>query len=341
MRMVLDARVRLIEVIEKEEKGKEMEMEGGEGKEREREREREDNEKKDGNVASATATRAPPNQVLGPQAVHHTSPENLKVAKNSAPLAIMHRRTTAIDKYVKAQCAKIPLEAPQRPQRRSMRILESVQKHAQDKLTITSIEKEEQSPVMAGPVEKVIVEGLSGQVAQGGGAKAEMGKEKEATIKIKCPILKPKAGAGVVKRAVVRGLRGRFVEKAKGSVEMGKEVENRSIAPSTTTDKVTGTHPARNPSEVLHGPQRRSMRIIESMQKSARRGKETAVDALAEGEIGEGNGLVRQIAVAVPVDVKSQIMKPRAGAGVQKRRGRGRSSGGLSGKPPGDKKQTI
>jgi len=451
--MAQDAMARLTEAIEQGEEEEEEEVEEGkeEGKEKEKEKE------KDGNVPTATVTTAPPagTRILGPQAAHHTSSENSKVARSSAPLAMVHRTITATDKCIRAYWAGISRRTPQPPLRRSMRIMELVQKRAQDKLAVASSGQEEE-PALAAPIGKVIVEGPSGQVAQKTKAKADMGKEKKAAVKIKCPILKPKAGAGVTKkavakglrdgieqkvkardrvergksitaatttdgatempqfrappkvlppqrqsmritesmqksaqeegessvaarakrekapgaglrgqiaeravidtkskvlkpragagvtkRAVVRGMRGRIGAKAKGSVEMEKELENQNVTPSTTSDKANEAPRARNPPKVLHGPRRRSMRIIESMLRPAQREEGIAAPALAEGEEIAGRGLIRQIAVAVLINVKPPIPKSRTGAGVQKRKGRGRSCGDRSGKPPGGKEPSA
>ena len=123
-------------------------------------------------------------------------------------------------------------------------------------------------------------------------------------------------------RSIVGDLRGRIVGKAKGKGEMKKGVEGQSIATATTTDKATKGPRTKAPPKVPRSPQRRSMRI-ESMQKSGREEGKSTVTTLVEGRKVAEAGSRRLIAVAVVINVKSPILKPKAGAGVPKREGKG------------------
>ncbi|PUU82829.1 hypothetical protein B9Z19DRAFT_1120097 [Tuber borchii] len=193
------------------------------------------------------------------------------------------------------------------PQHRNMGIIGLIQRSAQKEgLSAAAVQVEKEK----------IVGGLRGKVAS------------KAAIDGKSAILKPRAGAGVMKKAVVGGMRGRIAAGTKGSIGIAKEVENQSITSATTTDKVIDTPRGRTSPEVLHSAQRRSVRIIELAQKSALKERKSAEGALVEGRKIAGDGLSRQIAVAVLIDVKPQILKPRAGAGVSKREDSGKLRGG-------------
>jgi len=349
------ALVRLSEVIkqgEKKGKEKEMKMEAEretklkEYKEKEMEMEvemetklKEYKEKKDGSIATTTTVTTPAPtgaQILAPQVAHRTSPERLKIEKNSTSSAIMHRKIATTGKVVKVPRARTPREALQCSKRRSMRIFESVKKHAQDKLVVASSMQEEGSTVTS-PAQKA-VEGLRSQIATMTKGKAEMKKVKETTIKVNSPLLKPRDGAGIAKKTAVGGLKCRIVKKAKAKAEMTKEVENQSITPAATIDRVTEAPPARTPPEVPQSLQCRSMRTTESAHKpgqdklavaSARREEGLAVDAQVEKAIADL--LSSQIAPKTKakaemekvreatIKVNSQLLKPRAGAGITKK----------------------
>ena len=357
--MVHEAYMELAGMIDQEKEKEKKEKEEKKVKEEKKEKEKEDKEKKkDDNVASTTTATSPPTetQILAPQVAHQASPENLRVTKNSTPLAIVHGGITISDKFMRAPWARTPREAPQRPQRRSMHVMESGQKHAQDKLVVASSAQEEEGPV---------VDALVGQVAQKTKAKVEMGKEKEkgATIKVESPILKPIAGTGVTKKAVVKGLRDRIAQKVKSKAEMGKEkgvaikvespilkpmagtrvvkeavvrglrdrnaqkakakggVDNgKSITAVIATDRVTRLPRSGTLSpEVLCAPQRRSMRIIGLMQKSAQEEGVSAAAVQVKKEKVVGVGLRGQVAAKAAIDGKSAILRPRAGAGITKK----------------------
>jgi len=189
-----------------------------------------------------------------------------------------------IDKVREVPPASALPKVLQTPQRRSMRIFESTRKHGHDKLAVAPTGQCE-VPAVAAQVEKVIVDLLGGHIAPETKAKAEMEKGNEATIKINSPILKPRAGAGVTKKTPVRTLRSRIEEKKgkpKGKIE--KRDEGESIT-ATTTTTITD--------QVTEPPRSR-----------------------APCEV------LRQLAAAVLIDVKSPILKPREGAGVSKRGGR-------------------
>ena len=327
------ALVRLSEAIEQGEKEKEkelkmkMEMEA---------KLKEYKEKMDRSIATTTVTAPVPTgaQIPALQVAHRTSPESLKIKKNPTSSAIMHRKIVTTSKVMKVPRAKTPREASQCSQRRSMRIIESVKKHAQDKLAVASNTQEEGS-AMTSPAKKA-VEGSRSQIATMTKAKAGMKKVKEATIKVNSPVLKPRANAGITKTAV-KGLKSRIVKKAKAEVEMAKEVENQSIT-SATIDRVTEAPPARTPPEALQSLQRRSIRIIESAHKpgqdklavaSARQEEGLAVDAQVEKVIADL--LSSQTAPKIKakagmekgkeatIKVNSQLLKPRAGAGITKK----------------------
>ncbi|PWW74219.1 hypothetical protein C7212DRAFT_346159 [Tuber magnatum] len=220
-------------------------------------------------------------------------------------------------------------------QRRSMRIIESRKKSAQGeggpdapvlggrantpkKGLMSQIVEEAstkaKSPVLkprtgAGVVKKTVVGGLRGRIAAK--AKAGMGEE-------------PRAGAGVVKKTALRGLRGRIAAKAKAG--MGEEVKNQTITPATTTDKVTKAPRARVPREVSQGSRRRGVRTTESGKKSVQGEAGSAAPAPVQRGKAPGDGLGGQDQEA-STKAKSPILKPKAGAGVPKRRGRGGACG--------------
>ena len=468
--MIRGAVVRLSEVIKLGEKGKEkdtdtdmemeMEMEVKVKMEMETETEmKEYKEMEDHSITATTVTTAAPigAQIPAPQTAHHISPESLKIEQSSTSPAIIYGKVSSAGKVTKALRGRTLGETPQRSQRRSMRIMESQKKHAQDKLTIASTNQEDtvtspnrsqittmnktrvgmengkgglvkavakvdsrilkprdgarvtkktsvgelgnrimkktksgggmakevgnqsitlaatidkvteappasalpkvlqtpqrrsvrifestrkrghdrlavaptgqgEVPAVAAQVEKVIVDLLGSQITPETKAKAEMEKGNKATIKINSPILKPRAGAGVTKKTPVGSLRSRIEEKkGKPKGEIEKRDQGESITATTTTtitDQVTEPPRSRAPCEVLRGPQRRSMRIMESMQKLATEEGESTRTALVEGKKLAGGGSKRQFAAAVLIDVKSPILKPREGAGVSKRGGR-------------------
>ena len=313
------ATIKLNEVIKKEKK-RVMEIKKLKKEERE-----DDNITATAVTTTAVTTVAPTApQILAPQVVHQTSPESLGTAKSSTPPPTINRKITTTDKVKKVPRRKTPRKMLQRSQHRSMPITELAQKSGQGRLIVSSTAPEE-GPATTGPVKKTI-EGLSGHAP----LKAEaivVTEEKEglanAGIKVNSPALKPRAGAGVMKKkAIVGDLRGRIVGKAKGKGEMKKGVEGQSIATATTTDKATKGPRTKAPPKVPRSPQRRSMRI-ESMQKSGREEGKSTVAALVEGRKVAEAGPRRQIAVAVVINVKSPILKPKAGAGVPKREGKG------------------
>ena len=289
-------------------------------------------EKEDDNITAtavtttAVTTVAPTApQILAPQVVHQTSPESLGIAKSSTPPPTINRKITTTDKVKKVPRGKTPRKMLQRSQHSSMPITELAQKSGQDRLIVSPTAPEE-GPATTGPVKKTI-EGLSGHAPPKAEARVVKEEEKEgpvnAGIKANSPALKPRAGAGVTKnKAIVGDLRGRIVGKAKGKGEMKKGVEGQSIATATTTDKATKGPRTKAPPKVPRSPQRRSMRI-ESMQKSGREEGKSTVAALVEGRKVAEAGPRRQIAVAVVINVKSPILKPKAGAGVPKREGKG------------------
>ena len=178
------ALVKLSEAIKQSEKEKKkelkMEMEA---------KLKEYKERKDGSIATTTVTTPAPTGA--PQAAHRTSPESLK---SPTPSAIMHRKIVTTGEVVKVPRARTPREASQCSKRRSMRIIESVKKHAQDKLAVASNTQEGSTTTR--PAKKA-VEGSRSQIATMTKAKAEMKKVKEATIKVNSLVLKPRAGAGI------------------------------------------------------------------------------------------------------------------------------------------------
>ena len=286
-----------------------------------------DKENEDDNITTTAVTTVSPtaSQILAPQVAHQTSPGPLDTAKSSPPTPTINRKITTTDKVKKAPRGKTPRKMLQPSQHRGMRITESAQKSGQGRLTVASTSREE-GPSMTGPVKKTIKE-LSGHIPLRAEARVATEKEKEgpvnAVIKANSPALKPRAGAGVTKKKAIAGdSKGRSVEKAKGKGEMEKGVEDQSIISTTTADKVTERPRTRAPPKVLR-PQRRSVRIMESMQKSALKERESAEGTLVEGRKVAEAGSRRQIAVAVLINVKSPILKPKAGAGVPKREGKG------------------
>ena len=282
-------------------------------------------EKEDDNITTTAVTTVAPttSQILAQQVAHQTSPGPLGTAKSSTPPPTIIATT---DKVKKAPRSKTPRKMLQRSQHRSMRITELAQMSGQGRLIVASTTPEE-GPAMTGPVKKTI-EGFSGHTPPKAEAGVVTEKEKEeslnAGIKANSPALKPRAGAGVTKKkAIVRDLKGRIVGKAEGKAEMKKEAEGQSIATATTTDKATKGPRTRGLPKVPRSPQRRSQRIIESMQKSRQEEGKSAVAALAKGRKVAEAGPRRQIAVAVLINVKSPILKPKGGAGVPKREGKG------------------
>jgi len=328
--MVWDAVVKLTEVIKQGEEGQKEEREEDKEKamkamekmkvtmEMEMKRKmgiKEGEEKDDGGVTTTAVAPTGPagTQIPAPQLADHQSPGNLNTAKNLTPSAIMRRKIAIADKVTKAPHARTAREVPQGSHGRSKHIIESTQNPGQGKLLAASTAQEE-GPAVAAHVEKVIVDRVS---------EAAMEKGKEVTIKGKSQVLKPRAGGGVKKKGIVAGLSGRIRKHSKTSGGMGKEMENQSIAPPTTTDKAMEALHTRASHQVLHGPRRRSMRIIESMQKSApEEGGSAAANLVKEKEI-VGAELKREIAIAVVIDIKSPILKPKAGTGVLKRMDRG------------------
>jgi len=322
-----DAIIKLDQVIKKEKKHEEE----GKGREEKKmvmatdmqKKEQKEKEKEDDNITTTAVTTVAPTktQIPAPETAHQTSPGPLGVERNPTPSPITHQKITTTSKVRKAPRAKTPGEMLQRSRRRSLRITESSQKSGQGKPAVASTPREER-PTMTRPVKKTI-EGPSGQIPLKTEARVVLEKEKEgpanAATKANSPTLKPRAGAGVTKKTIVRDSRGRIVGKAKGN---GGVEKIKSTAVATTTDKATEEPRTRDPPEVLR-PRRRSMRIIESMKKSARKEGESAVDTLAEGRKVSGAGPKRMIAVAVLIIVKSPILKPKEGAGVSKRGGRG------------------
>ena len=338
------ALVRLSEAIkqgEKKEKEKEKEEKEKEEEEEELKMEmemeaklKEYKERKDSSIATTTVTTPAPTGA--PQVVHRTSPESLKIEKSPAPSAIMHTKIGTTGKVVKVPPASTPREASRCSQRRSIRIIESVKKHAQDKLAVTSKTQEEGSTVTR-PAKKA-VEGSRSQIATMTKAKAEMKKVKEATIKVNSLVLKPRAGGGITKKTAVKGLKSRIVKKAKAEVEMAKEVENQIITSATTIDRVTKAPPTRTPPEALQSLRRRSMRIIEAAHKpgqdklavaSTRQGEGLAEDAQVEKVIADllsSQTAPKTKAKAgmekgkeATIKVNSLVLKPRAGAGITKK----------------------
>ncbi|PUU82830.1 hypothetical protein B9Z19DRAFT_1120098 [Tuber borchii] len=310
-----NATVKLNEVIKKEKKMV-MEM-----------KKQRKEEKEDDNITTTAVTTVAPtaSQILVPQVAHQTSPGPLGTAKSSTPMPAINRKVATTDKVKKAPRSKTPRKILQRSQHRSMRTTELAQKSGQGRLTVASTAPEE-GAAMTGPVKKII-EGLSAHTPPKVEARVMTKKDKEgpvnAGIKANSPTLKPRASAGVTKKkAIVGGLRGRIAGKAKGKGGI-KGVEGQSIATATTTNKATKGPRTRTPPKMLRSPQRRSARIIESMQKSGREEGKSAVAALVEGRKVSEAGSRRLIAVAVLVNVKSPILKPKAGAGVPKREGKG------------------
>ena len=318
----LDAIIKIDQAIKKEKEKKKHE--GGEGKEEKKMvmatdlQMKEEEEEEDGNI---TTTAAPTEtQIPAPEMAHQTSSGPLGVERNPTPSPTTHRKTTTTGKVRKALRAKTPVEILKRYWRRNMRIAKSSQKSGHGKPAVASTAGEEQ-PTMTGPAKTT--DGSSGHTPLKTEARVVLEKEKEepanAAIMANSPILKPKAGAGVTKKTISRDSRGRIVGKAKGN---GGVEKIKSTAAATTTDKATEEPRTRDPPEVLR-PRRRSMRIIESMKKAAREEGESAVVTPVEGRKVSGAGPKRMIAVAVLIIVKSPILKPKGGAGVQKRRGRG------------------
>ncbi|PWW74221.1 hypothetical protein C7212DRAFT_365179 [Tuber magnatum] len=321
-------------------------------KEKEKEKERREKKKEqemmklkkdeNNNNTTTTTTRWVLAGVLVPTlpVANHTTPNH---QTNSTSSPIMHRKPAARDKVTEAPEARTPRDAPQGPQRRSMRIIQSAQKSEQDNLAGVPVAREEMGSATDAPVEKT-VEGLSGQISLKTKAKVGMGKGKGGLIQVvinaRCPVLKPKAYAGVAKTPV-GGLKGRIAAKTRAKVEM-EEMENQSITASTITDKATKAPRTRAPRGAPPSSQRRSLRIIESARKPVQ-GKLAIVPALQEeggatmdavfNKTVEGlggqivprtkakarTGKGKEASVQVVINAKSPILKPRAGAGVMKK----------------------
>ncbi|PUU81115.1 hypothetical protein B9Z19DRAFT_1168212 [Tuber borchii] len=338
--MVWDAIVKLSEVVKKEEEGKEEKEEKEKEKEKvmkamgkmrvamEMEMKRkmgikEREERDDGGVATTAVTTTGPTgtQIPAPQLADHQSPGNPNTAKSVTPSSIMRRKITIADKVTKAPHARIAREVSQGSHRRSKRIIESTQNPGQGKLPVAATAQEDGSAVAA-PVEKVIVDGMNGEIVPGAEAEVVMEKGKEVTIEGRSQVLKPRAGGGVKKKGIVASL-SRRIRKHSNSGGMGKETENQSITPPTTTDKATEARRTMALHQVPHGPRRQSVRIIEAMQKSAgKEGGSAAAGQVKQEETDKAESK-REIAIAVVINIKSPILKPKGGAGVQKRVDRG------------------
>lgn len=111
-----------------------------------------------------------------------------------------------------------------------------------------------------------------------------------AYVRTESAIRKPRTGAGVTKKkkTVARNLRSGSEQKvkAKGGMEKGM---GGQIIPTTATEAMEPP-PTKTSPEVLHGQRRRSMRIIELVEKAAREKGEPAAAGLDKGKEVVGGG---------------------------------------------------
>ncbi|KAG0135227.1 hypothetical protein HOY82DRAFT_552135 [Tuber indicum] len=276
---------------------------------------------------------------LAPTVAHSASPEYMSIATSSVPSQIVLNEGATTGKAVKTPRTRTPRQAPQGPPRRSLRIIASAQKSRKGVSVTGSIAQEGGGTVVDTPVPKkeIVAGGLGGQI------------EMEPVIKVKSPILKPRAGTGIAKKKVTAEyLKGLLVANIKALVEMKGEMElkeNQGITTTTPTVTLTetqipaslGVHPlstkspntargstpspdkakkaprVKTPHRKTQGPRRRSARITESARKSAQ-----VKPAAQEG------------GAKVDAKPKSPILRPRAGSGVTKKTGAGGSKGRIS-----------
>ena len=288
-------------------------------REKEKEKEKEKKEKEDDIIVTPTITAAAPNVAPVPtQHVAYQTPlRPLGIVEGPTPSLIMHRKITTADKANAPPAS--PCEVLQGSRRRSVRIIESTQKLENDKFAVFATAQEE-GFALTSPV-KGTAQGPRSQMASKTKAKVRVERGKYATVKTESTILKPRAGAGVMKKTAVRSFRSGTAEKAKakGGMEKGMESPGQSIIPTTATDEATEPPLTKTSPEALHGQRRRSMRIIESIEKSAREKGESSAAGLAKEKEIVGGGYRGQIAVEVVINAEPPILKPKAGAGISKR----------------------
>ncbi|PUU81116.1 hypothetical protein B9Z19DRAFT_1077884 [Tuber borchii] len=295
-----DAAIKLNAVINREKK-----KEKGKGK-----------EKEDGNIFTPTITDAAPNaaQVPTQHVAHQTPLRPLGIVGRPPPSPNMRRKITTADEVNTPHAS--PCEVLQSSRRRSMRIIGSAQKPENDKFAVIATAQEEEF-ALTSPAEGT-VQGFRSQMASKTEAKAR--DERGKYVKTESTILKPRAGAGVMKRTAVTSFRSGIVEKAKAKGGMEKGTDSQSIIPTTAIEEAMEPPFTETSPEVLHGQRRRSMRIIESIEKSAQEKGESTAAGLAKGKEIVGGGSRGKIAVEVAINVESPILKPKAGAGISKRR---------------------
>ncbi|PWW71927.1 hypothetical protein C7212DRAFT_348474 [Tuber magnatum] len=139
------------------------------------------------NIAATTVTATPTETPTGaptpaPSSVHNNSPEHSEIATNAAPATIMHTNSATTDKVTSAPRTKAPHKEPQAPQRRSMRIIESAQKSAQDKLAVDTATQEGRGPVSPMLVTKTGTGGSRSRIRTEDKAKVNVENEKEESI---------------------------------------------------------------------------------------------------------------------------------------------------------------
>ena len=252
----------------------------------------------------------------------HSSPGGPAVAASSTLLPITANKTdttTTTGEITKTPWAETHQEALGAARRRSPRILESVQKSAQNIVAILTMQEDltlTTTPGLPPSNKKTTPKSMSSS-----------------------PILKPKLGAGVTKnkapsRTPTPSQTPPKIKKQSPQVEEEKDkeekeeekeeeeeedekeenqnqIQNTTVAATTTT---TTAKPRRGktPGKAPRVPQRRSTRIMESTQKKAQ-------------------------AKLLPtiIQPESPILKPKDGAGVSKRGGKGRGGATRGGRGRG------